>query len=53
VERTRDLDIDPAVVEIFDLLSDAYEAGAVYGTMSVRQALSKAASEARKIVDAR
>jgi multiple sugar transport system substrate-binding protein len=53
VERTRDLDIDPDVVEIFDLLSDAYEAGAVYGTMSVRQALTKAASEARKIVDAR
>ena len=53
VERTRDLDIDPDVVEIFDLLSDAYEAGAVYGTMSVRQALAKAASEARKIVDAR
>jgi multiple sugar transport system substrate-binding protein len=53
VERTRDLDIDPDVVEIFDLLSDAYEAGAIYGTMSVRQALTKAASEARKIVDAR
>jgi multiple sugar transport system substrate-binding protein len=53
VERTRDLDIDPDVVEIFDLLSDAYEAGAVYGTMSVRQALTKAASEARRIVDAR
>lgn len=53
VERTRDLDIDPDVVEIFDLLSDAYEAGAIYGTMSVRHALTKAASEARKIVDAR
>ena len=53
VERTRDLDIDPDVVEIFDLLSDAYEAGAIYGTMPVRQALAIAASEARKIVDAR
>jgi multiple sugar transport system substrate-binding protein len=53
VERTRDIDIDPDVVEIFDLLSEAYEAGAVYGTMSVRQALTKAAAEARKILDAR
>jgi len=53
VERTRDLDIDPDVVEIFDLLSDAYESGAIYGTVPVRQALAKAASEARKIVDAR
>jgi len=40
-------------VEIFDLLSDAYEAGSIYGTMPVRQALDKAASEARKIVAAR
>jgi multiple sugar transport system substrate-binding protein len=53
VERTRDIDIDPDVVEIFDLLSEAYEAGAIYGTMSVREALSKAATEGRKIVDAR
>jgi multiple sugar transport system substrate-binding protein len=53
VERTRDLDIDPDVVEILDLLSEAYEAGAIYGTMSVRQALTKAATEARKIVDTR
>jgi multiple sugar transport system substrate-binding protein len=53
VERTRDLDIDPDVVEIFDLISDAYESGAIYGTVPVRQALAKAASEARKIVDAR
>ena len=53
VERTRDLDIDPDVVEILDLISEAYEAGAIYGTMSVRQALAKAATEARKIVDTR
>jgi multiple sugar transport system substrate-binding protein len=53
VERTRDLDIDPDVVEIFDLLSDAYEAGSIYGTVPVREALAKAASQARKIVDAR
>lgn len=53
VERTRDLDLDPDVVEIFDVLGEAYEAGAVYGTVPVRQALAKAAAEARKIIDAR
>ena len=53
VERTRDIDIDPDVVEIFDLLSEAYEESAVYGTVPVRQALAKAASEARKVVNAR
>jgi multiple sugar transport system substrate-binding protein len=53
VERSRDLDIDPDVVEIFDLLSDAYESSAIYGTMPIRKALTKAAAEARKIVDAR
>jgi multiple sugar transport system substrate-binding protein len=51
--RTRDLDIDPDVVEIFDLLSRAYEEAAVYGTVPVRQALTRAAAEARKILDAR
>ena len=53
VTRARDLDLDPDVVEIFDLLSEAYEGAAVYGTLSVREALSRAAGEARKIVDAR
>ena len=53
VERARDIDIDPDVVEIFDLISEAYEAGSIYGTVPVRQALAKAAAEARKIVDAR
>ena len=53
VERTRDIDIDPDIVEIFDLLSEAYEESAVYGTVPVRQALAKAASEARKVVNAR
>ncbi|MEO8910604.1 MAG: extracellular solute-binding protein [Gemmatimonadaceae bacterium] len=53
VERTRDIDIDPDVVEIFDLLSEAYEESAVYGTVPVRQALDKAAAEARKVIDAR
>jgi multiple sugar transport system substrate-binding protein len=53
VERTRDLDLDPDVVEIFDVLSDAYEEAAVYGTVPVRRALARAAAEARKILDAR
>ncbi len=53
VERTRDLDLDPDVVEIFDLISEAYEAGGIYGVVPVRQAVAQAAAEARKIVDAR
>lgn len=53
VGRTRDIDLDPDVVEIFDLISEAYEESAVYGTMPVRGALAKAASEARNILNAR
>ena len=53
VERTRDLDVDPDVVEIFDVISEAYEAGSIYGTIPVKQALAKAAAEARKIIAAR
>ncbi|MBA2708732.1 MAG: extracellular solute-binding protein [Gemmatimonadaceae bacterium] len=53
VERTRDIDLDPDVVEIFDLISEAYEESAIYGTVPIRQALSRAAAEARNIVNAR
>ena len=53
VERSRDLDLDPDVVEIFDLLSEAYEESAIYQTTSVKDALNKAAREARNIVNAR
>ncbi len=53
VERTRDIDLDPDVVEMFDLLSEAYEEAAIYGKVPVRQALAKAAGEARDILDAR
>ena len=52
-ERTRDIDLDPDVVEMFDLLSEAYEEAAIYGKVPVRQALAKAASEARSILNAR
>jgi multiple sugar transport system substrate-binding protein len=53
VERSRDLDLDPDVVEIFDLLSEAYEESAIYQTTPVKDALKKAAREARNIVNAR
>ena len=53
VERTRDVDIDPDVVEILDLISEAYEESSIYGTVPVRQALARVAGEARNIVNAR
>jgi multiple sugar transport system substrate-binding protein len=53
VERTRDIDLEPDVVEIFDILSEAYEEAVIYGTVPVRRALTRAAEEARKILDAR
>ncbi|HUQ46449.1 MAG TPA: sugar ABC transporter substrate-binding protein [Gemmatimonadaceae bacterium] len=53
VERTRDLDLDPDIVEIFDSISEAYEASAVYGIVPVREALAKAAAEAEKMLNAR
>ncbi len=53
VEHTRDIDLDPDIVEIFDLLSEAYEASGIYGVTPVKRALGKAATEARKIIDAR
>ncbi|MEP6857592.1 MAG: extracellular solute-binding protein [Gemmatimonadales bacterium] len=53
VERTRDIDVDPDVVEIFDLISEAYEESAIYAKVPVRQALARAAAEARNIVNAR
>jgi len=53
VERTRDIDVDPDVVEIFDLISEAYEESAIYGKVPVRKALARAAAEARNIVNAR
>jgi multiple sugar transport system substrate-binding protein len=53
VERSRDIDLDPDVVEIFDLLSEAYEESAIYQTATVTSALKKAAAEARNVVNAR
>src|SRR5262249_60593808 len=39
VGRTRDMDIQPDVVEVFDIISEAYEASSIYGTQSAEQAL--------------
>jgi multiple sugar transport system substrate-binding protein len=52
-DRSRDIDIDPDVVEIFDILSEAYEAAAIYGTMSPEQAIREAAGEVRGVLRAR
>jgi multiple sugar transport system substrate-binding protein len=52
-DRSRDIDIDPDVVEIFDILSEAYEAAAIYGTMSPEQAIREAADEVRGVLRAR
>jgi multiple sugar transport system substrate-binding protein len=52
-ERGRDLDIDPDIVEIFDILSEAYEAASIYGTVSPERALRAAADEVRTVLRAR
>ena len=39
-----DLDIDPDVVEIFDIISEAYEESAIYQTTPVKSAVKKAAA---------
>lgn len=53
VGQTRDIDLDPDIVEIFDILSEAYEEAAIYGTVPVRQALTRAAAEATNVLNAR
>jgi multiple sugar transport system substrate-binding protein len=53
VDHTRDIDLDPDIVEIFDLISEAYEEASIYEKIPVRQALNQAATEARKVVNAR
>jgi multiple sugar transport system substrate-binding protein len=52
-DRGRDIDIDPDIVEVFDILSEAYEAAAIYGRMSPEQAVREAANEARGVLRAR
>ncbi len=53
VERTRDVDLDPDVVEIFDILSEAYEASAMHGRVPSADAVRQAAAEAREVLRAR
>jgi multiple sugar transport system substrate-binding protein len=52
-DRGRDIDIDPDIVEVFDILSEAYEAAAIYGVMPPEQAVREAAAEARAVLRAR
>jgi multiple sugar transport system substrate-binding protein len=53
IERMRDVDPDPDVVEIFDILSEGYEAAAIYGTVSPRAALKDATREVNTVLHAR
>jgi multiple sugar transport system substrate-binding protein len=53
VEKSRDVDLDPDVVEIFDILSEAYEASAIYGRVPPDRAVHQAAAEAREVLRAR
>jgi multiple sugar transport system substrate-binding protein len=53
VERSRDVDLHPDVVEVFDILSEAYEASAIYGRVPAGQAVRAAAAEAREVLRAR
>ncbi len=52
-DRGRDIDIDPDIVEVFDILSEAYEAAAIYGTLGPEQAVGQAAAEVRELLRAR
>lgn len=53
VEHSRDVDLHPDVVEVFDILSEAYEASAIYGRVAPDRAVRAAAAEAREVVRAR
>jgi hypothetical protein len=53
VEQSRDVDLDPDVVEIFDILSEAYEASAMHGRVPAADAVRAAAAEAREVLRAR
>ena len=45
--------VDPDIVEVFDILSEAYEAAAIYGVLPPEQAVREAAEEARAVLRAR
>ncbi len=52
VERSRDLDLHVDVVEIFDIVSEAYEASSIYQVSPPRRAVHAAAVEAKRVIDA-
>jgi multiple sugar transport system substrate-binding protein len=52
-DRGRDIDVDPDIVEVFDILSEAYEAASIYGTVPPEQAVREAAAEVRTVLRAR
>lgn len=53
VEKSRDVDLHPDVVEIFDILSEAWEGSAMYGRVPPAEAVRAAAAEAREVLRAR
>lgn len=53
LERSRDVDLHPDVVEVFDILSEAYEAASIYGTVPPALAVQRAAKEVRTVLVAR
>lgn len=53
VDHSRDIDLHPDVVEVFDILSEAYEASAMYGRIPADRAVRMAAAEAREVLRAR
>lgn len=52
VEHVRDVDVSPDLVEVFDILSEAYEASAVYDRVAPREAIAAAARESRAVLRA-
>jgi multiple sugar transport system substrate-binding protein len=52
-DRGRDIDVDPDIVEVFDIVSEAYEAAAIYGVTPPELAVREAAAEVRAVLRAR
>ena len=50
VERSRDLDASADAVEVLDVLSESYEASAIFGKRTSREAVHAAAEEAKELL---
>jgi len=50
-QRVRGTDDSVHLVEIFDILSQAYEGAAVYGLLSPEEAVAKAARRVRRLLE--